>query len=118
LARAIVKAREQKHRQQYVHNRTHHGDQKSLPFGTGEKLLNTAREILMRILSGHFHITAEGDRTNLVVGLSFSKPKKSWAKTHSKGLHPNPQELGDKEVSKLVNDDNCAKYKKNTQNIR
>ena len=60
-------------------------------FGMGHELPGITGEFLVVVLSGHLHVTSQGQEANSIIGVSSFKPDQSTAESERKDVNPYSQ---------------------------
>ena len=60
-------------------------------FGMSHELPRITGEFLVVVLSGHFHVTSQGQEANPIIGISPFKSDQSTAKPERKDINPDSQ---------------------------
>ena len=75
-----------------------------MPFGLGQEFVFRSGDFVRRVFSGHFDVSAERKRADAVVCFASPEPEKPRTEPDRKRLDPDLEELGDRKVAKLMND--------------
>ena len=116
LAAAHVNAGDENHRQDDVHRRTGQGDQNALPSGLGQKLVGVALAFFEGVVAGHFHVAAQGQSAEAVIGVAAFVSPEARAEADGKNLDANAKGFGNNEMSPLVHEDHDAEDNRNGNN--
>jgi len=76
-----------------------------MPAGVRHELGGIVRMRVHGILTAHFHVTAQRDRADAVVGIAPAKAKKPFTESNRENLHPDPEPLGHRVMAELVDQD-------------
>ncbi len=79
-----------------------------MPAGTREEFEACAGALFQGIVTGHAHVTAEGQRAEAVIGVTTLHAKNARAEAERKHVHAHAAKLGGHEVSPFVDKNHDA----------
>ena len=74
-------------------------------FGLERNSSGFAGDVLLGGVAGHAHVAAEGDQRDAVVGVALAEAEQALAEAEREDQHADAEELGDEEVTGLVDED-------------
>ena len=113
LAAAHVNAGDENHGQDDVHRRTGQGDQNALPSRFGQELVGVALAVFERVVAGHFHVAAQRQSAQAVIGVAAFVSPEARAEADGKNLDAHAKGFGNDEMSPLVHQDHDAEDNRN-----